>query len=265
VLEASATRLFELGISAMLGAAALGIYSVGSRITQIAMQMLSNVVLDVAHATLSRLACDRARLREAYFQGLSLTAMIAVPAFVIFAALAPEVCVVLFGQQWSESSPVLHALALFGAIQALQYMNGSALNATGHSGKNLILSIPKLFVSGVMLLCYSSDGIVTLAQGFAFGCALFIPLSFVLAKIVIGFEWKDVFRNVFPFLVACGFSYGTVVVARHQFLMQVAPNFLILIGLLIASVGTYALCLFFLAPSRLRQTMAFIVSSENKS
>ncbi|TXJ06914.1 MAG: lipopolysaccharide biosynthesis protein [Acinetobacter sp.] len=265
IFEASSTRLFELGIGALLGAAALGVYSIGSRITQIAMQMLSNVVLDVAHATLSRLAKDENRFREAYLQGLSLTAMVAVPAFVIFAALAPDICVVLFGQQWSQSAPVLHALALFGAIQALQYMNGAALNASGHAGKNLIMSIPKLIVSGVMLFCFSNYGITFLAQGFALGCALFLPLSFLLAKKVIDFSWLGMFNRILPLLAASAGAYIVVEGGRYQFISGVVPNIGTLFVLLISGIVAYLLCLFLLAPSRLRETIAFISAARSGS
>ena len=49
------------------------------------------------------------------------------------AILAEELIVVLLGEQWRASAPVLQILSLSGMILAVQYVNGAAMMAMGRA------------------------------------------------------------------------------------------------------------------------------------
>src|SRR5690606_8621529 len=111
------------------------------------MQLLSSVILDVAHAGFSRIAGERERLAEAYYRAMTATAAFAVPCLVLVSAVAPELCVVVFGSVWAGSAEILRPLALLGAVQTMQYYNGTGLNAVGKPGISFLIVLVRAAVT----------------------------------------------------------------------------------------------------------------------
>src|SRR5690606_36643372 len=230
LLENCSVRGFELGVGYFLGARALGVYSVGTRITAIAMQLLSTVVLDVAHAGLSRIADDKEKLRHAYLTGLQLASTLAVPAFVILAATADEVCTVVFGPQWAESGPILRIISLLAALQAVQYMNGAVLNAMGLTGQTMRLSLLKALAAAAALLGFHAHGIEVLAIAFASGQLLVTPVSFYFCARAIRCPAHAVLRALLPACIASAASYLLVVEVGAHLPVEAEPGKLLILG-----------------------------------
>jgi O-antigen/teichoic acid export membrane protein len=249
ILENISTRGFELGITYFLGARTLGVYSVGSRITLIAMQLLSSVVLDVAHAGLSRIATDKERLRNAYLTGLKLSSTFAVPAFIVMAATAEQICTVVFGPQWADSGPILRLISLLAALQAVQYMNGAVLNATGHTGQTMLLSFLKAIAAAVSLLGFYSHGIEGLTIAFVLGQVLVTPISFYMSARHIDCSLAATLKALSPAAAAsliCYLllSYGGAHLPLHDGILK-------LLALAVLGMALYLGTLFALAPKQL--------------
>ena len=214
VLDNSALRLFEIGIGFFLGPLALGIYSVGSRIISVGMQMFSNVMLDVTHATLSRFSHDLPRLRNAYIVGMQTSATIAMPSFVLVSALSLEICTTLFGPQWADSAPVLHAIALLAAVQVVQYINGGVLNALGLAEKTMVASIAKGIAALAALFVFYPYGIVTLAVALSLSQLLVTPLSFYFSWRAIHWDFRAVAKATLAPTLSAGIAYGCIFLLR---------------------------------------------------
>ncbi len=220
ILEAGNVRVFELAIGAWMGAATLGIYSVGSRIHIIVLQLLSSVVVDVGLSGFSRLADDKHRFVEAYYKALIVTTALAMPAFVLLSAVAPEFCVAVFGAKWRESGPILQWLALLGAVQSIQYINGAAITALGHSGKTLLITCAKTLATLTVLLFYGHDELLPLVKAFVYGQLLVSPIGFMLGKRQIGFNWGSVLFKLWPFLTAAAIAYMAVYRMREYWVLD---------------------------------------------
>lgn len=215
LLDATSTRLFEVGLGSILGPVALGLYSIGSRFSQIALQMLSNVVLDVSHSVFSRLASNRNKLEMAFQHGHLATAMIAVPTFVIIASLAHEVTLVVFGERWLASVDILHMIALLSAVQCVQFLNSAVLNACGLAGRVMFISTGKLFVALGVLYMFSSD-IYQVVRWYVILQSAFLPLSFLLVWFSLGFNVLKLVAIVFPYVVSSFFVYFLVGYIRPE-------------------------------------------------
>lgn len=256
LLENFSVRGFELGVGYFLGARALGVYSVGTRITAIAMQLLSTVVLDVAHAGLSRIADDKEKLRHAYLTGLQLASTLAVPAFVILAATADEVCTVVFGQQWAESGPILRIISLLAALQAVQYMNGAVLNAMGLTGQTMRLSLLKALAAAAALLGFHAHGIEVLAAAFAIGQLLVTPVSFYLCARAIRCPASAVLKALLPACIASAASYLLVVESGAHLPVDVEALKLLILGT--AGMTFYLATMFLIAPRQIKGLIATV-------
>ncbi len=231
LLEVGNVRVFELAIGAWMGAAMLGFYSVGSRVHQIVIQLLSSAVLDVGLSGFSRLVDDPTRFTAAYYKALIATCALAMPVFLLLAAVADEFCVAVFGLQWQASGPILHWLAILGAVQSVQYISGAAITALGHSGKTLMITGAKTVATAIVLCFFGHGELLELVEAFVYGQLLVSPLGFALGKRQIGFSWRTLAVKVWPFLIAACTAYWAVFWVRQYCLSDNPWLRLILPGL----------------------------------
>src|SRR3546814_10370281 len=95
-------RLQDLLIGATLGAAAVGVYRVAWRTTEIIGNGAIQPFAPVSLQTYSRLQSNLPALREAYQATLRASVTFPFPALVGFGVLAPHAVPMIFGAQWPE-------------------------------------------------------------------------------------------------------------------------------------------------------------------
>ena len=135
------TRGLDLMVGVLLGPVALGLFSVGSKLQFICLQLLGTALVDVAYPAFSRLQGDAARLRSAHLSAVQSVSMVAMPLWALLFLCAPEAIEVAFGPRWAEAVPVLQAMALIGALQVLNQFDSAALNASGHPSRSFQLGL----------------------------------------------------------------------------------------------------------------------------
>jgi O-antigen/teichoic acid export membrane protein len=205
-------------------------------------------MLDVTHATLSRFSHDLQRMRNAYIVGMQTSATIAMPAFVLVSALALEICTTLFGPQWADSAPVLHAIALLAAVQVVQYINGGVLNALGLAEKTMIASIAKGVAALTALFVFYPYGIVTLAVAFSVSQLLVTPLSFYFCWRAIDWDYRAVVKATLGPAVSACLAYASIWFLRPELPLD---GLVKLICLALTGVCVYLVAMLITAPGHL--------------
>ncbi|ANB75648.1 hypothetical protein AYM40_25235 [Paraburkholderia phytofirmans OLGA172] len=243
LLDFGNTRYLEIYLAVNLGAAALGCYLVGVKIYQALMQALSGAVLDVAHSGFSRIAHDKDELARVYYKAITLTSAVAVPVFVLLACVAPEVTVIVFGKRWESSAAIMQPMALLGAVQALQFYNGTVYNALGKPSIGLVFLVFKTIVTCLALVLTHGMGLQSVVWWYAFGQIITAPPSFILVQLLVGISLRKIAMRIWPFLVACAVAAGGVWLIRAgEWIVQWTPFFRLLFlsstGLLIYSTIT---------------------------
>lgn len=195
------TRFIEVFLAATLGPAALGVYAVGMRIHQTLTLLLNAAVLQVAHSGFSRLASDRPRLLSAYQEATSGSAAVAAPAFWITGLLAPELAEIVYGARWLDAAPLMLPMALLGAVQTVQFYNGSVLNAIGRPSYTLAINIAKLAATAISLLASRDAPLPVIIWSFVVGQLCVTPISFALARRGFRLPLLQTLRRLSPFLL----------------------------------------------------------------
>ncbi|SNS14481.1 Membrane protein involved in the export of O-antigen and teichoic acid [Noviherbaspirillum humi] len=251
LLEYGGTRGVELLIAAKLGAAALGLYAVGTKIHYICLQLLGAALVDVAQSGFARLAAEPARLRQSYLDAVGHVALAATPAWIVLAAAAPEACAIAFGPGWADSAAVLTPFALLGALQVLQQFDTAALNAAGRPGSSMLLGGVRAAVALACVLAVHDRGLAAVAWTYAVSQALLTPLSLWRVRRVIGAEPVDWLRQVWPPLLAAlaAWSAGSAWRAWEAMAAWPAPARLFCLGAI--SIGVYGLVLAAVARPRI--------------
>lgn len=161
-----------------LPTAQLGQFSVGGRVTNIAISEVLQPISKVLFPAFARLKHDADRLRQAYLRSQGLLFLAACPIALGLAVLAEPLVMLLIGKQWLDAVPVIQILAIAGLAQ--RFVNvGSLVMATGHTkalfGRDvraLIIRMPCILTG---LLLAPSAGLSSLV-----GATIGITLSSLL-------------------------------------------------------------------------------------
>jgi O-antigen/teichoic acid export membrane protein len=240
------SRSIELLIVGAHGVAALGLYAVGAKVYQVALQSISSSVLDVAMSAMSRLAADLARVRGAYLAAVQISAYVAAPAFVGGAALAPELVRVLFGARWTDAEPIMRLLLLLGAVQCLQFFNGTCLNALGRPRLTLMVNLIRMVVVLCVLTLFPGRDAYGMTIAYVGALLLMGPLSHVITWRVLELGRWELPSRVWPPLLCSAIGFVAVELARAPLASRVgsAALQLPLLGLLYVLVLALVMLLF---------------------
>ncbi|KKB82372.1 hypothetical protein VW29_16265 [Devosia limi DSM 17137] len=235
----AATRLVEIIIIGRFGIAVFGLYAVGSRLYQVLMQLLQSALNEVALTVLSRIASERERMGAIYIRAIMIAAYLAAPVFVLVAALAPEICGLLFGQDWAGVDAIARPLLLLGAVQSVQYLNGAYLSARGRPSVVLRVALVKYAGMIVGIVSIPTTGVVELVTLFVVLQLVATPLSFWAVGHELGLGWRRIAGTLAPSVLACMAGYGAVALLRMQTDMVVvlALGFAAIYGAVIAALG----------------------------
>lgn len=248
LMDFANTRFIELFFASLFGAATLGLYVVGARVYQILMQVLCSSILDIAHNAFSRLAANTQELREAYYSALGLASATSMPVFFLLSMVATELVIGMFGQQWSQAGGVMVPLLLLGGIQVLQFFNGILYNALGRPGIGLVFMVGKTVITMGTLYLVRHLSFEEVVWAYFGSQIVTAPISFYVAKRVVGISFRRVARQVWPFLAATGIAMASMHAVRAPAATGIA---LVDMALLLAvGGGVFAMTAFMLARER---------------
>jgi len=114
-----------------LGAAALGLYRMAYRISNMPATEYSALIASVMYPAYSKLQDNLHRLKEAYLKVLQLTAFLAIPIAGMIFILAPDFTGIFLGEKWMYMIPAMQVLALYGLLRAIGATTGVVFLAVG--------------------------------------------------------------------------------------------------------------------------------------
>lgn len=205
-------RADELLIGLVLGSVSLGYYAVAAR----AMTLVTEVALRAAQRTavpvLARLQNNPERLRAAYAAAIELGAAVACPVFIGLSAVAPELCVALYGPRWEPVIPVMQILGFAGTAMSLAIYVSPLLIAVDRPDLLLYFSLAETVINLGVAALTVQHGIVAMGFAYVVRSYLIVPLILYLASRVIGARWLDLLRltaaPTFSALAMFGVTYA---------------------------------------------------------
>lgn len=154
-------NLDYLFVGRLLGASALGAYSLGFRLPELLIMNLAVVAGDVLFPAYAKL--DASRLKEGFLISLRFTALLVLPAGVGLAILARPVIQVLFGDQWEAAVGVTPLLAAYAVLATLSIPAGTIFKVTGRALILVVMTVPYVIVLFALLMAFADQGIVAVA------------------------------------------------------------------------------------------------------
>ena len=133
-------------IGTLSGAEALGYYDRAYRTAQWPSLLLGALFVHSAYYTYSRLQNDSARLQKSASMVFWISANVALPVALALLISAPDLVLLLYGEQWMPAVPLLRILATVAVIRPIWDNAAILLTAIGQPERMIVVSFVQLGV-----------------------------------------------------------------------------------------------------------------------
>jgi PST family polysaccharide transporter len=255
VLQLALLNIDYTIVARVLGAKALGVYSLAFRLCYLPFVNVTYVVNGAAFAYYCRLP-TREELSPAVRRVIGALAIMVVPVFALIAVLAPHI--ELLGEKWDGAVGPIRALAIYGLLLSFSQGGQTVLRAVGRPDLNLRTRLLHVTLLASALLVVARHGVtaVSIAQA-------------VVALVVTAVSWILVHRQVPQLSLR---SLGSTVIAPaagvvamivavfavHSAGYRDAQSFVDAVVNSCAGLGAYAATVWVLAAPRLREAARVI-------
>ncbi|AXI47267.1 hypothetical protein C1J03_15355 [Sulfitobacter sp. SK012] len=144
-LYAARTRADQVLISALIGEAALAAYFLASRIPEIVVSGVNTSITRVVFPGFVSSRGSKKALRSLYIRTLNGCMVGLAPLSIGLASISTFVVPLVFGEAYSDASPVLALLALSGIPVAIGWSAGDLFKATGRPQLLTVLAVLEVF------------------------------------------------------------------------------------------------------------------------
>jgi PST family polysaccharide transporter len=246
-------------IGYFLGPTALGYYTIAYRLLLLMTNLLTNTMAQVALPTFSRLQSQPEKMRRAFYTATQLSSLVAFPAFLGMAILAPEIVPLVFGENWLPSVPVMQILSIIGILHAIEYFNQSVILAMGKPDLRLKINAVNAVGNVIGFLVVVHWGIIAVAAAYVIRGYLFLPLPLWAIYKLIKINFKTYVSQFFAPLVSA------IIMVSLITAIKIYGGDILSLPVLIAictatGILTYSLMIRWLAPKLFQQVITLIAS-----
>ncbi|MBL8488006.1 MAG: lipopolysaccharide biosynthesis protein, partial [Rhodocyclaceae bacterium] len=162
-IDAIYHRLNTLLIGRLYSASDLGFFNRADHLQEMPTSLLSRVLNRVAFPVFSAANKEPDLLRRGVRKAILLLMLVNLPLMAGMAYVADWLVVVLYGDQWAPTGPLLTILCLAGLLWPLHVINLSVLKAQGRSDLFLWVSIAKKVIGVTALVLAAPHGLAVIA------------------------------------------------------------------------------------------------------
>jgi len=232
-------------ISKYLGVATLGIYNRAMVFSSLLFRELTIMVWKVGYPAYSKIQYDQEKLKQFFLKTLKMLTFVGTPLAGIIVVLSSDFAAVLLPAQWAGIAPVMRILAVGSYLAILNTPAGIVFQATG---KPVLSSrVATMGLMTIALLVYPATrqwGLVGVAGVLLTSVVIVTPISFILAKNIVGFTSIEYLRPIAMALVNTGIMLAVIYLVRNY---PVIPRdvFGLLLLVLSASLSYLAISLLY--------------------
>jgi PST family polysaccharide transporter len=194
----------RLLVGYLFGPEALGIFSLGLRITETLTELVGLPAANVALPVIARLRHDPVLLKKTIISATQLSAMVAIPPFLCLAVTAPFAVPLLFGPKWIAAIPMVQALSLLGIVAANALVSINILRGLGRPAVTLGVTVSGAVVTLVVFLLAAPFGFAATVIAYVIrGYSIVVSMPFVIQRLT-GIDAGSQYRALAPVLLAGG-------------------------------------------------------------
>lgn len=252
-------RLPEFIIGLTAGAAALGMYRVGSRSLNFLVQTLINPIQSTALSAFSRLESKEAAGR-AYSRFTQLCGAFTFPAFLGAAVISEDFIDVFFGEKWHASALIMTILAFAVVSSTLLQFFQPAMQGIGRPKAGISTELVKLTSGAIIVGGLSFFGAAAAAAGDTIRRYVTLPESFRMLKRELGLTSGGLLKGIMPPLLCALAMAGILLTGKWTVLAPCSPQ-LRLAVLLAAGAIVYPVAMLVFARGFIRDILQSVAGT----
>ena len=183
-------------IGRLLGAAALGTYTLATTVILTPFARIAAPLQQVFFPAFAQIAEDRARMADIWIRATRLIGAISVPALVGLVVVAPDFVQVVLGPKWDKATIVIQVLAIVGVIQSLHTLNAEVLLALGKASTLVRYTALWVIATTVAVVVGQRWELTGVAVAYAVATLLVEPLRAVLTTRALGIPLARFLRSL---------------------------------------------------------------------
>ena len=134
-----------------LGPYAVGIYTMARRPLELLVEAFLSPLVAMTMPAVARVQSEPEKIDRFFNASVRLAGIVAFPAFVGFAAIAPVAVPFIFGEQWVSGIFAVQILMLLGLQRAIDSICAFTILALGHSGLILKLNLAYTILGAILV------------------------------------------------------------------------------------------------------------------
>jgi O-antigen/teichoic acid export membrane protein len=217
-------RLFTAG--------AVGNYTQAAKWNTMGHSLISGTMQQVAQPVLASINEEENRQLNVFRKMLRFTAFLSMPAMLGLAFIA-DFIVVLLGEQWTDSVPLLRMLCISGAFLPIHTLYQNLFISNGRSDTYMWCSVALVITQIVVVMVFATWGIGIMIAAYVVTLILWTGIWQILAYRLIQLRFINLLKDVCPFLLA---TIGCIGVAYYTTLFITNVIALILSRIIITSL-----------------------------
>lgn len=245
-------------VSYYLGSAATGIYYTGKRISVTLNAVLSSALSRVSLPAFSRLQDDDEGLRKAYLSSTALTAMVTAPIFVGLSILSEDITILLLGDKWLDSVPIMQILTVIGFLSSIGFYNQSIMLAKNKPQWQTRLTLLYAISNIAVFVIFTRYGLVYTALAYSGRALLLYPVSVWCATTLTNTSGLKYFKALLPSILSAALM-ALVLYGLLKIMVDI-PTILRLLLLILVGAMVYIFFIYFLMPKTYKD---FIIKKYN--
>jgi len=227
----------------LLGDELLAYYARAKHMVSIPTQIINATAYSLLLSAFSRLKSDRAALKQLYLQAASVVALPTIAIAIVLILIAPEMIVLLFGQQWLGSSVALQLLA-FNGFFALYTIGDALLVSQRKILWQLISQTCFAILVGLAALIGAQWGIVGIATGVLVATGTCFSYVALMSLRIVGASLTDFSSSLLPAIVTAAVQICLGLALKYVLVELGAPDWLTILSILILTLAIGCVLIF---------------------
>lgn len=222
----------------LLGAQALGFYSVALQLASLPVQRVTALVNQVSFPAFASIQTRQGEVARHFLLGVRTMSMAAFPVLWGISSIAAEIADVLLGTQWGPATVPLQVVSIVMPLHMLAPFLNTTAQGIGRTDLVVRQVLQAAIVMPVAFFIGSSWGLLglSLAWVVAFPIVFVMNIQSLLPQI--GLRMPDVLRAMWRPATASGGMYGSVAIARPM-LTDYFPQMPLMIALIAIGAATF--------------------------
>lgn len=248
-----------LVVGRMIGASALGYYTLAYNLITFPLYKISTIITRVTFPAFSIIQNDNQTLRTAYLKVVRYISMITFPMLAGMFVVAPEFIMVVYGPKWAPMILTLQILCLAGALKSVGTTVGTILLSKGRPDIQFKWNILTVIVLTIAVLSGVKYGIEGVAAMVTISALLLFSIIQRITNKLIGLDMYNYFKAIYPAITGSISLIIAVIIYKKLIMVYSLSNPEILISSIIIGIIVYVIFMWIFFNSLLKE-MRLIIS-----